>query len=312
MAGKICQKCGKEQPTAQYIASNSKIHNGQLPICRQCISRMIDAAPEDDKWNTVDKLCQWADIPFIADQWEKIYKGHGKDAFGFYSSVFRSKPYDTLDWGMYNRAYLQLQEEDRVTDAIKSMSEAQENKLLQKWGRNYDRSELEYLENLHQGMLDSQNIVGALNEDQALKLCKISLIIEQKIREGSDFSKDLKAYDDLSKLANLTPKAIKDANEFSSVGEVYAYLEKTGWINQYYDDIDRDEADYCMRDIKLWIQYLYVNETGVAEEVEQRIQNLKTAAALSGKKFDEKMFLDYMDKQSEERILDEEFKLELD
>jgi hypothetical protein len=44
-------------------------------------------------------------------------------------------------------------------------------------------------------MMDSQNVVGALNEDQALKLCKISLIIEQKIREGADFSKELKSYD---------------------------------------------------------------------------------------------------------------------
>jgi hypothetical protein len=64
-----------------------------------------------------------------------------------------------------------------------------------KWGQHYDEEELEYLENLHKGMMDSQNIVGALNEDQALKLCKISLIIEQKIREGADFSKELKSYD---------------------------------------------------------------------------------------------------------------------
>jgi len=99
-------------------------------------------------------------------------------------------------------------------------------------------------------------------------LCKISLIIEQKIRDGSDFSKDLKAYDDLSKLANLTPKAIKDANEFNSTGEIFAYLEKLGWVNKFYDGAVRDEADYTAKDIKYWLQYLYVNETGVAEEIE--------------------------------------------
>jgi len=38
-------------------------------------------------------------------------------------------------------------------------------KLSQKWGYNYDDESLEYLENLHQGLLNSQNIVGALNED---------------------------------------------------------------------------------------------------------------------------------------------------
>lgn len=185
---------------------------------------------------------------------------------------------------------------------------AELEKQRRKWGEEYDAQELEYLENLHQGLLNSQNIVGALNEDQALKLCKISLIIEQKIRTNADFSKDLKAYDDLSKLANLTPKAVKDANEFNSVGEVFAYLEKRGWVNEYYDETVRDEADFTIKDIKFWLQYLYVNETGVAEEIEQRIQNLKDAAALTGDNFDEREFRDYMKEQGNERI-EEDFEV---
>ena len=307
MALKRCQRCGEEKSTANYIGCNSIVHNGSLPICRNCIAKIIDDAPADQKWNTADKLCQWADIPFVPEQWEKIYKGHGKDAFGVYASIFREERYKTLDWQMYNDVYLQIEEEGRVEDALPIMKEHEERKLLQKWGQNYDRSELEYLENLHQGLINSQNIVGALNEDQALKLCKISLIIEQKIREGSDFSKDLKAYDDLSKLANLTPKVVKDANEFSSTGELCAYLEKTGWVNKYYDDIIRDEADFTIKDIKFWLQYLYVNETGVAEEIEHRIENLKASAQLHGQTFNEKEFRDYMKEQGSAPITEEDF-----
>lgn len=307
MALKRCQRCGEEKSTANYIGCNSIVHNGSLPICRSCIAKIIDDAPADQKWNTADKLCQWADIPFVPEQWEKIYKGHGKDAFGVYASIFREEQYKTLDWQMYNNVYLQIEEEGRVEDALPIMKEHEERKLLQKWGQNYDRSELEYLENLHQGLINSQNIVGALNEDQALKLCKISLIIEQKIREGSDFSKDLKAYDDLSKLANLTPKVVKDANEFSSTGELCAYLEKTGWVNKYYDDVIRDEADFTIKDIKFWLQYLYVNETGVAEEIEHRIENLKASAQLHGQTFNEKEFRDYMKEQGSAPITEEDF-----
>lgn len=307
MALKRCQRCGEEKSTANYISCNSIVHNGSLPICRSCIAKIIDDAPADQKWNTADKLCQWADIPFVPEQWEKIYKGHGKDAFGVYASIFREEQYKTLDWQMYNDVYLQIEEEERVEDALPVLKEREERKLLQKWGQNYDRSELEYLENLHQGLINSQNIVGALNEDQALKLCKISLIIEQKIREGSDFSKDLKAYDDLSKLANLTPKVVKDANEFSSTGELCAYLEKTGWVNKYYDDVIRDEADFTIKDIKFWLQYLYVNETGVAEEIEHRIENLKASAQLHGQTFNEKEFRDYMKEQGSAPITEEDF-----
>lgn len=311
MAWKKCQRCGQEKSTANYIASNSIIHDGSLPICRSCLSEIIAAAPPEQNWNVVDKLCQWADIPFVPDQWAKIYKGHGKDAFGVYASIFREEPYKTLDWQMYNEVYLQIQEEGRVEDAIPTLKEDQERKLRQKWGQNYDRGELEYLENLHQGLISSQNIVGALNEDQALKLCKISLIIEQKIREGSDFSKDLRAYDDLSKLANITPKAVKDANEFNSVGEIFAYLEKKGWVNQYYDGAVRDEADYTLKDIKYWLQYLYVNETGVAEEIEQRIENLKVSAQMTGGTFNENEFRDYLQNQGAARLSEEEFEIDI-
>lgn len=184
-------------------------------------------------------------------------------------------------------------------------------KLRAKWGMHYDEEEIEYLENLHRGMLNTQNIVGALNEDQALKLCKLSLIIEDKIRAGQDISKDLKAYDDLSKLANLTVKAVKDANDFSSIGEIYAFLEKRGWKNEYYDDTTRDEIDFSIKDIKNWLRYLYVNETGVAEEIEQRIENLKVSDKLSGNTFNEKEFREYMQEQQDHELETEEFELDL-
>ena len=312
LAKKICYRCKEEKNTAAYIAVNSIIHGGSLPICRQCLAKQIDEAyQKNDGWNTVDKICQWADVPFIPEYWEKMYEGHGRDAIGVYISTFRAKPYDTLDWKKYNDVYLQIKEENRVEDALPEVKENLRRKLLQKWGSNYDDEELEYLENLHEGLINSQNIVGALNEDQALKLCKISLIIENKMRAGQDFDKDLKAYDQLSKLANLTPKVIKEANDFNSTGEIYAYLEKKGWVNEYYDDEIRDEADYTLKDIKLWNQYLYVNETGIAEDIEQRIENLKLAAQLTNGKFNESEFRDYMKKQQEITLEDEDFKLEI-
>lgn len=307
MALKKCQRCGTEKSTANYIAVKSIIHNGSLPICRSCLNKMVkDAEVENNEWNIVDKICQWADVPFVPEQWMKVKTGDGDDYIGKYMAIFRGSPYNTLDWGMYNEAYLQLKEEERVEDCLPTIKENQLRKLRRKWGSNYDDEEIEYLENLHMGLLNSQNIVGALNEDQALKLCKISLIIEQKIRAGEDFNKDLKAYDDLSKLSNLTPKVVKDANEFNSVGEVFAYLEKKGWTNEYYDGTIRDEADFTIKDIKYWLQYLYVNETGVAEEIEARIEQLKIAAQLSGNSFNEKEFRNYIQEQGTAPIEEEE------
>lgn len=310
MAKRICQRCGEEKTTASYIAINSVIHGNVLPICRKCIAEIIEENKDKEKnatWNIADKLCQWADIPFIPEQWEKIYQGDKGGAFGTYCSIFRNEKYRTLDWEQYNQVYLQIEEENRVEDALPTIKARDLEKLKRKWGAHYDEEELEYLENLHDGLINSQNIIGALNEDQALKLCKLSLIIEDKIRAGQDISKDLKAYDDLSKLANLTVAAVKDANDFSSVGEIFAYLEKGGWKNEYYDDVTRDEIDYSMKDIKNWLRALYVNEPGVAEEIELRIENLKTADKLSGNTFNEKEFRDYLQQQQDMQLDSEEF-----
>ena len=313
MALKKCQRCGEEKTVANYIAVNSIIHGGSLPICRQCLAKQLDQANQDGElWNVMDKICQWADVPFIPEEFDKIYQGHGRDAIGFYISMFRGKPYDTLDWKMYNDVYLTLKEENRVEDALPETRAATRRKMQQKWGMTYDDEELEYLENLHQGLLNSQNIVGALNEDQALKLCKISLIIEQKIRAGEEFDKELKSYDTLSKIANLTPKVVKDANEFNSTGEMFAYLEKKGWVNEYYDGAIRDEVDFTIKDIKLWNQALYVGETGIAEEIEQRIEQLKQAAALQGNDFNEAELRDYMKEKGSAPLDEEDFKVNLE
>lgn len=309
MASKICTKCKDEKTTAHFIAVNSLLHSGSLPICRECLAKMISSAPEKERWNVIDKICQWADVPFLPGEWEKLYQANGKDTLGVYIAIFRTEQYKTLDWMTYNNVYLQLLEEGHVEDAIPELREKRLQDWRRKWGMGYDEEQLEYLENLHLGLINSQNVVGALNEDQALKLCKISLIIEEKIRGGVDFTKDLKAYDELAKLSNLTPKNVKDANEFDSFGEVYAYLEKTGWQNKYYDGAVRDEVDNTEKNIKDWVRYLYVNETGIAEEIEQRINNLKVAAELEGEKFDEIGFRDYL--SSETQDIKEDFKIDI-
>lgn len=309
MASKICTKCKDEKTTAHFIAVNSLLHSGSLPICRECLAKMISSAPEKERWNVIDKICQWADVPFLPGEWEKLYQANGKDTLGVYIAIFRTEQYKTLDWMTYNNVYLQLLEEGHVEDAIPELREKRLQDWRRKWGMGYDEEQLEYLENLHLGLINSQNVVGALNEDQALKLCKISLIIEEKIRGGVDFTKDLKAYDELAKLSNLTPKNVKDANEFDSFGEVYAYLEKTGWQNKYYDGAVRDEVDNTEKNIKNWVRYLYINETGIAEEIEQRINNLKVAAELEGEKFDEIGFRDYL--SSETQDIKEDFKIDI-
>jgi hypothetical protein len=55
--------------------------------------------------------------------------------------------------------------------------------MLRKWGP-YEDEEYIYLENLLKGLMSTQNVNGALQLDQALKVCKISLELDSRIRSG--------------------------------------------------------------------------------------------------------------------------------
>jgi len=57
-------------------------------------------------------------------------------------------------------------------------------KLRERWGANYDEEALNYLENLYSGLMTTQNVNGALQVDQALKICKMSYEIDCRIRAG--------------------------------------------------------------------------------------------------------------------------------
>lgn len=304
--GKICTKCNEEKSTANFIGVNSQFFNGCLPICRQCLSKMI--ATSNGDWNCIDKILQWADIPFIPEKWAEIYETEGSDALGVYISIFRHKEYSDLDWGQYQKAYEQLEKENALNNVIPALQEKQVAELRRKWGQHYDEEELEYLENLHIGLTQSQNIVGALNENQALMLCKITLVIEEKIRAGEDFSKELKSYDELAKLANLTPKTVKNSEEIESVGELFSWAELNGKKIDYTLPHNHDEIDFLEKNIKNWNRYLYTNETGVAEEIKQRVESLETAARLEGGDFDRVEFEHYQEKFQKE---EEEFKVDI-
>ena len=134
------------------------------------------------------------------------------------------------------------------------------------------------MEKLYQGIINTYSVFGENQIDQVKKICKISLIIDKKIRAGEDFDKYIKSYDQLQKMANLVPKNIKDATDFSSTGEIFAYLEKDHeWLNKFYDNVNRDIVDKTMKDIQNWTRNLYVNESSIPEDIENRISALKIA-----------------------------------
>ena len=110
-------------------------------------------------------------------------------------------------------------------------------------------------------------------------------------------------------------KNAKNINDFDSIGELIAWMEKRGWKNPYYDDVPKDIVDETMQNIQAFNQRLYVNESGIGEEINRRLEALNNARVNESDEFVEKetFDLDQYESDGYDGLFDaEEFQADLD
>ena len=278
---KRCLCCGQLKDSFSFLRTKSFMYpSGYVDVCVDCLGDRLEKTEYD--WNVMDKICQYLDIPFESSKLEELRPTHSApELLKAYNLIYFGEEYDNIDWTSYQDAYKELEASGALDETVvPGIAEERRHQLQEKWGFNYDDEALNYLENLYDGLLLTQNINGALQGDQALKICKISYEIDCRIREGADFDKLLASYDKLVKTGEFTPKNVKNASDFESMGELCRWLEKKGFENQFYDGETRDVVDETIKNIQSWNQRLYTNESGIGDEINQRIQSLKTAAEL--------------------------------
>lgn len=307
---KQCNRCGGSFTPDAFAPTKSIFYaDGALPICNSCIETyLVDV---DFNWREVDKLCQWADIPFVPKEWERLHEMNGDQVFAVYAEVFAQSEYEGLGWDDYYKAFKDLKASGDIDDELPGIADKKREQLQERWGANYDDEALRYLENLYNGLMTTQNVNGALQVDQAIKICKMSYEIDNRIREGADFDKLLSSYDKLVKAAEFTPKNVKNINDFDSVGELIKWLEKRGWRNTFYDGVTRDIVDETIKNFQNFNQRLYTNESGIGEQITERINALKQAKQIEDETYygtNKEYDLDNYDNEGYAQLVkDEEF-----
>ena len=274
---KKCAKCGQSFGAENFAPTSSIFYSdGVIPICDDCVTEILGKDTDQDHWDKVNKVCQMCDIPFVPKEWTRLEEMSPDKMFHRYAEIFINSGYDAVHWDEYEEVYKALKAKHALEDEIPLLDEQQRANLRRKWGSNYDDEALDYLEQLFGGLLTTQNVNGALQVDQALKLCKMSYEIDRRIAAGEDFDKLLGSYDKMVKAAEFTPKNVKNINDFDSIGEVTHWMEKNGWRNQWYDDVQRDIVDESMKSYEGFAQRLYTNESAIPEEIQRRIDQLKS------------------------------------
>lgn len=307
---KTCTHCGGAYGAEFYCKTKSLFFpDGYLPLCNRCVENIL--LENEYNWKIIDKFCQYADIPFVPEQFEKIKNMNQDNVFSTYAALFFEEEYENLDWQTYFYEFKKLKEQKMIEDELPGIREEKYKKLVEKWGP-YSFEELNYLEQLLNGLLTTQNINGALQFDQALKVCKISLELDSRIREGADFDKMLTSYDKLVKTAEFTPKNTKNASDFDSVGELMKWMEKRGHITRFYDNVTRDIVDETIKNIQAWNQRLYTNDSSIADEITNRIEALKNVQKMENFYDTQQEFdIDEYENEGFEQLMTEEFEADI-
>ena len=314
---KTCIHCGQAFGEESFAPTKSPFFaDGVVPWCNDCMDR--DLEQHDWDWDYIDKMCQMADIPFVPKEWERLKEMTENEVFYRYATIFTGSQYETIGWADYFKAFKELKAAGCLEDELPEIAEHRERELKEKWGANYDMEALQYLEGLFNGLMTTQNVNGALQIDQAKKICKMSYEVDRRIEEGSDFDKLLASYDKLVKAAEFTPKNVKNINDFDTFGEAIKWLEKRGWRNTFYDNVTRDIVDESMKNFQNFNQRLYVNESSIGEEVTRRLEALKHTAELEKENYygtAQSYDLDAFEREGYEVVFegeDDEFQVEVD
>jgi len=307
-----CPICGNTLSLSEFAPTTSIFYpDGVIPICGHCIDNWLKE--QDWNWDAIDKLCQMADIPFIPKEWENLKEMSEDNLFARYAMICQKSEYYGVGWKKYYDEYQELKKNGDLGSVLPLIGDAERQELQLKWGSNYDDEQLTYLENLYKGILTSQSVNGALQDDRALKICKISLEIDERIRAGEDFDKLLASHDKLVKQADFTPTNIKNLNDFDSIGELVKWMEKKGWQARYHDGVTRDIVDETVQNIQSFNQRLYTNESGISEQIEARIASLKNVKDLEDNFGSENEFkLEDYDNEGYKKLMEEEFEEDVD
>ena len=77
------------------------------------------------------------------------------------------------------------------------------------------------------------------------------------------------------KVADFPPKSSQSASSFESMGELVAFLEKTGFINKFYDGEQRDIVDKTIKSQQIFLRRIVSGESNLSERIEQRLQRMQ-------------------------------------
>ena len=279
--------------------------DGVSTICYDCALKSIDTKD----LTMVDKLCQFLDIAFMAEEWIKISKTSDNERYILetYIKTVKSSEYSKSSWKQYDLLWEKARETDAVLSKLPTLSADLFIYLRKKWGSYDDFGVEDYLkmESYEKNTLNYYNFRDEARRDMIRKLALVSVLIDKKLASGDtrEVSTLISSYQSLMKESGIQNAVQNDTETIESLSELIAFLEEHGWLMDYKVTESRDIVDATIRNFQ---QYVAAIVAGSGEEVTQ-MYNTKLMEQNSGTNVNEEDIESMFETQEaqEERFEDE-------
>jgi hypothetical protein len=279
--------------------------DGVSTICYDCALESINAKD----LTMVDKLCQFLDIAFMAEEWIKISKTSDNERYILetYIKTVKSSEYSKSSWKQYDLLWEKARETDAVLSKLPTLSADLFIYLRKKWGSYDDFGVEDYLkmESYEKNTLNYYNFRDEARRDMIRKLALVSVLIDKKLASGDtrEVSTLISSYQSLMKESGIQNAVQNDTETIESLSELIAFLEEHGWLMDYKVTESRDIVDATIRNFQ---QYVAAIVAGSGEEVTQ-MYNTKLMEQNSGTNVNEEDIESMFETQEaqEERFEDE-------
>lgn len=279
--------------------------DGVSTICYDCALESINTKD----LTMVDKLCQFLDIAFMAEEWIKISKTSDNERYILetYIKTVKSSEYSKSSWKQYDLLWEKARETDSVLSKLPTLSADLFVYLRKKWGSYDDFGVEDYLkmESYEKNTLNYYNFRDEARRDMIRKLALVSVLIDKKLASGDtrEVSTLISSYQSLMKESGIQNAVQNDTETIESLSELIAFLEEHGWLMDYKVTESRDIVDATIRNFQ---QYVAAIVAGSGEEITQ-MYNTKLMEQNSGTNVNEEDIESMFETQEaqEERFEDE-------
>ncbi|UUV46689.1 terminase small subunit [Bacillus phage vB_BanS-Thrax4] len=261
---KQCSSCGKDKATTFFFKVDSPLFpDGMINTCRDCVRAQVDV---NDMEQVISFLRQ-IDKPFDQKYWDEATKSKNHPLGEYIRKInslnqVKNKSFDDsqvvgIGTSLDVQASQLSEKIEREDGEIIEYSDS----LVSRWGIGYQKHEYLRLEKYYQDMMMSYEVKETNHKHMLKQLAKLSVEADNALarKDFTQYGKINKEYDILLKSAGMRPvdkKSGSEATGLFSFSQVWAEIEKEGFIPPKLVKFKKDDIDYMLMYYQQFVERL--------------------------------------------------------